>query len=175
MTEWQPLSWHVFHTISLNYNPQYKDEYITFFHTFKTIIPCSMCRNHYISHVSKDHLNIEHNINNGRIFDWTIDLHNSVNKSTNRREWSYDEARNYYNTHNFNNHIIKQFIFQYVKLNFKKKFLKTEELLKMLKTIPYFHPNEDKRNRLLDFKNKFDLNRESIKNWIYAFLVILKS
>ena len=40
MLEWQPLTWHIFHTIALNYNSEYKEQYITFFNSIKNIIPC---------------------------------------------------------------------------------------------------------------------------------------
>jgi hypothetical protein len=171
MTEWQPLTWRLFHNIALNYDNQYKDQYISFFETMKTIIPCKICRDHYNQQLNT--MNIQDNMD--RIFNWTIDLHNNVNKMNHKRLWSYDEARDYYNVHNFNFGIMKQFIFQYIRLNFKKNPIKTNELFRMLKTLSYFHINIEKKNKLIDFTNKFDLNRTNIKSWIYAFLVILKS
>jgi len=118
---------------------------------------------------------IENNINQERIFNWTVDLHNTVNKMNHKRIWSYDEANNYYQKNNFNNNVYKHYVFEYIKSNFKKKPEKTNELLKMIQTLVYFHPNEEKRNKLIDFKYKFQLNRQNIKSWIYAFLIILKS
>ena len=32
-----------------------------------------------------------------------------------------------------------------------------------------------KRNKLIDFREKFDLTRETIKNWLYAFMLIIGS
>jgi hypothetical protein len=110
MSVWKQNTWLMFHTISKNYDEQYKTKYEDFFNSFKSVIPCKICRTHYIQNISKPGLLVNENINSERIFNWTIDLHNSVNKSTNRREWSYDEARNYYNTHNFNNHIKRFYI-----------------------------------------------------------------
>jgi hypothetical protein len=175
MTEWQPLTWQMFHTIALNFNEAYKDEYITFFDTLKTIIPCKMCRNHYIAQTNIENLKIENNINSEKIFNWTIDLHNNVNVMNRKRLWSYDGARSHYTNNNFNNGTLKQFIFEYIKLNFKKNPLKTTQLVRMIKTLPYFHPNGEKRDKLIDFSRKFDLNRGNIKSWLYAFLIILKS
>ena len=103
MTEWQRITWHLFHTISLNYNEKYNDQYIKFFNTFKVIIPCRICRNHYIQNINKENMQIENNINSDRIFNWTIDLHNSVNKMHRKKTWTYDNARNYYQNNNFNN------------------------------------------------------------------------
>ena len=175
MTEWQRITWIFFHTVSLNYNDLYKNEYNTFFDTLKVIIPCSICRNHYNQNINKDGLSIENNMNSDRIFEWTVDLHNEVNKMHRKKVWSYDEARNYYNGHNFNNKILKFFLLEYVKTNFKKGPEKTENLFRMMRALPYIHPHEDKRNKLIDFKEKFELNRDSTRNWLLAFLIIIKS
>jgi hypothetical protein len=174
MTEWQPITWQILHTLSLNYNEKYRDHYIYFFESLKVIIPCRMCRNHYIQNISKENMLIENNINNDRIFNWMIDLHNSVNKMHNKKLWNYEEARRYYENHNFNHHVLKQFIFSYIRTNFKKNYEKTTALLNMMKTLAYLHPNEEKRNKLIDFKEKFELTRGTIKKWLLAFLLILK-
>jgi hypothetical protein len=175
MTEWQQITWVFFHTIALNYNNDHRDEYINFFDSLKTIIPCKICRNHYIQNVNNENMNINNNINSDKIFNWTIDLHNIVNKMHNKKIWSHEEARKYYNKHGFNNQIMKIFIFEYIKTNFKKNPEKTTQLIKMINTLPYMHPNPDKRNKLIDFKEKFVLNRQNMKKWLYAFLLILKA
>lgn len=172
--EWQPITWHFFHTIALNYNDEYKEEYINFFHTFKTILPCKMCRDHYSVHLKKPNMSIEENINSQRIFNWTIDLHNIVNKSNQKSIWSYDTARQYYQQHNFTNQLYKIFLLEYVKNNLKKHPIKTTELLKMIRTLPYFHPVKEKRDKLIDYKNKFELNKKNVKQWLIAFLMLLK-
>ena len=174
MTEWQQLTWYVFHTSALNYNEQYRDEYINFFDSLSTIIPCSICRTHYNHHINKDDMKIHDNINKERFFNWTVDLHNEVNKMHHKKIWSYSEARNHYYKTNYNNNVVKNFLFHYIRANFKKGPEKTEELFRMIKTLAYMNPNEEKRNKLIDFKEKFDLNRDSIRNWLLAFLIILK-
>ena len=50
--------------------------------------------------VNKEHLSFENNINPERIFNWTVDLHNEVNKMHHKKVWSYDEARNFYTRFN---------------------------------------------------------------------------
>jgi hypothetical protein len=175
MTEWQRITWHLFHTISLNYNDKYKEEYIIFFDTLKTIIPCGICRKHYIENTSKNDMEIDKNINNDKIFNWTIDMHNSVNKMNRKKIWNHDESRKYYEQHNFNNKTLKFFIYEYIRANFRKNFEKTTQLLRMMNTLPYIYPYEEKRNKLIDFKERFELNRDNIKQWLFAFLIILKS
>jgi hypothetical protein len=173
MTSWQGLTWFMFHTMTLNYNPEYRDEYITFFDTLRTIIPCRMCRDNYKNKLDNPLLSIDANLNPERIFNWTVDLHNNVNKSTGKRLWSYDEARNYYNTNNFNNKMVKFFLYEYIKTNYKKTPEKTGQLLRMMKTLPYFNPNREKRQKLIEFKEKFELTRVTFKSWLYAFVLIL--
>jgi hypothetical protein len=45
----------------------------------------------------------------------------------------------------------------------------------MINTLAYLHPNEDKRNKLIGFKEQFELNRETTRNWLLAILMIIKS
>ena len=174
-TSWQPLTWLIFHTLALNYNDTYREHYIAFFNTFKVIIPCSICRGHYNQHINKEHMIIEKNMNKDRIFEWTVDLHNSVNRTHKKKIWSYEEARNFYNAYNFNNKLFKTFLYEYIKLNYKKTPEKTSQLLIMMKTLPYLHPNEIKRSKLIEFKEKFELKRDNFKNWLVAFVLILKN
>lgn len=172
-TIWQPLTWIIFHTLTLNYNDEYRSYYINFFDTFKRIIPCSVCRTHFNQNINKDNMNIDQNINADRIFNWTIDLHNSVNKINHKKLWSYDEAKNYYTSHNFSDKILKLFIYEYIKTNFKKNPEKTNNLINMLNSIGYLHPNIEKRNKLIGFKEKFELNRDTFKKWLLAFVLII--
>jgi hypothetical protein len=173
-TEWQPLTWILFHTIALNYNDNYKNEYYNFFDTFKTIIPCKICRDHYIGNISKEDMNFDNNINIDKIFNWTVDLHNIVNKMNHKKVWSYEEARKNYENNTMNHKMLKFFLFEYIRANFKKNPSKTTELLKMIKTIPYVLPDSDKKNMLIEFKEKFELNRNTLKQWLLTFLIILK-
>jgi hypothetical protein len=172
---WQPVTWVIFHSISKNYKEEYHPYYIRFFETFKTIIPCKMCRTHYNENLNKENLTIESNVNSQNIFNWTINLHNIVNKQNHKRQWSYERANDHYGRFFLNNNLIKLFMLEYLKANFRKGPEKTEKLIMMFQCIPYLHPNEEKRRKLIDFKEKFDLRPETMKNWLYAFLLILKS
>ena len=175
MTEWQQVTWKFFHIISLNYNDQYKNEYNIFFDTFKIIIPCKICRNHYISNISNNSMNITNNVNSDRIFQWTIDIHNSVNNMNKKKTWSYNDSNKYYQSLKLNNELIRQFIFEYIRTNYRKGFNKTTQLIRMINTLPYIYPYNDKRQKLISFKEKFVLNRNNIKKWLNAFFIILKS
>ena len=159
MTEWQPLSWINFHILALHYNEEYKDKYINFFNTFKVIIPCKICRDHYNKNINKDNFNIENNINNNNIFNWTVDLHNSVNKINKKKQWSYEEAANYYNNNDFNIKRFISFLNSFIIRNYKKGFDKTNNLIDMIKSSIYLIPNKDKRNSLIDFENNYKVQK----------------
>jgi hypothetical protein len=175
MTEWQPITWILFHTFALDYDEIYKDHYINFFESFQTIIPCGTCRNHYKENINNDNMNIINNINKDKIFNWTIDLHNTVNKMNKTKIWSYDEAKVYYSNNKINNNMLKIFIFSYIRTNFRKNPNKTNELIRMIKSVAYIYPEIEKKKKLIDFSEKFELRRDNFKKWLFAFIIIIKS
>jgi len=172
---WQILTWQIFHKISLQYKNEYKDKYITFFESFKTIIPCSICRNHYISKLNGPNFNIENNINNNNLFNMTVDLHNSVNSMHKKKIWNHEESKNYYNNVHLNKNVVKIFLFNYIYNNFKKGPAKTEQLIKMISSFIYLIPNDNARNKLIDYHTRFNLNRDNFRKWIYGVLLIIKN
>ena len=174
--EWQPVTWTLFHTITLKYKEnliEYKDQYINFFESFKTILPCKKCKNHYIENLNKEELNINNNLN--RLFEWTVDLHNDVNKINDKKIWNYQEARDYYEKVGLTNEFLNIFIYSYIHYNYKKNPNKTGELIKMLNSLVYLHPDPNKREKLINFRKKFELNRANFKSWLFALLVIIKN
>jgi len=175
MTEWQPITWILFHTLALDYDEIYKDHYINFFESFQTIIPCKTCRNHYKENINNNNMSIINNINKDKIFNWTIDLHNNVNKMNKTKLWTYDEAKIYYSNNKINNNMLKIFIFSYIRTNFRKNPNKTNELIRMIKSVAYIYPEMDKKTKLIDFSEKFELKRDNFKKWLFAFIIILKS
>ena len=101
-TVWGDKLWFFIHTIALNFpdNPTYQEikNYESFFDNLKYIIPCETCRMHYnqrqnINPVSK------YLIDSNTLFKYTVDLHNEVNKSLNKRTYSYEEVSKIYRNH----------------------------------------------------------------------------
>ena len=64
-------------------------KYLDFYNSLGNTIPCEKCRNHYFAHLQTSPPRLE---NKDALIKWTVDLHNKVNKSLGKREWSYDEA-----------------------------------------------------------------------------------
>ena len=169
---WQNLTWIIFHKVTLNTNHEFNYKYEEFFDCFRIIIPCSICRNNYNDKLNSDNLSVKNNYNN--LFNWTIDLHNSVNNKTGKPSWDHDKARQYYLKLYLSSSMIKSFLFNYIRYNYLKGPLKTEKLISMISCFIHIIPRHGLRNNLVQFYNKFNLNRENFKKWISAALLINK-
>ena len=91
--KWGPHLWFFLHTVSFNYpvTPSFKNkvDYNDFYNSLKNMIPCELCRTHYIQY-----LEIAPPDLSGRnaLVKWTIDLHNKVNKQLGKPVYSYSKA-----------------------------------------------------------------------------------
>ena len=96
---WGPFFWHTIHIVALGYpqNPEYSDKKAAkeFFESMQNLIPCPICRKHYVSHMAK--LPITTALDNRKdLFRWTIDLHNDVNEMLGKRKYTETEIIQYY-------------------------------------------------------------------------------
>ena len=102
---WQNLTWLFFHKLSLNQAPNKNEYYILFFNSFKTILPCSFCRNHYIKMIEEDQNNLRKNINKKNEFNLSIDLLNNK-KGPIKTEKLFEMIRSF--SHIFPRHHIRK-------------------------------------------------------------------
>jgi len=100
---WGPHLWYSMHFIALGFPNQAssidKKNYKNFYINLPNIIPCEECSKHLIKNLN------EYPIDNyldsrERLFEWTIIIHNEVNKMLGKSIWSLDKATKYYE--NFN-------------------------------------------------------------------------
>jgi hypothetical protein len=95
-TIWGPHGWKFIHMVALAYplNPtnEQKKNYSVFFSNIGNILPCVICSNHYNENLKKYPLNDTVLKNKTNLLNWTIDMHNEVNKMNNSKVYSYDEA-----------------------------------------------------------------------------------
>ena len=92
---WGPHGWKFIHFIALGYpnNPDEKDKqkYKQFFYLLGDVIPCIICAEHYKKNLER--INIEQYLNSkNNLLQWTILMHNEVNKSNGEKIYSYDEG-----------------------------------------------------------------------------------
>ena len=96
-TIWGPSAWSFLHTITFNYpeNPTdiEKQKYYTFFNSLKNVLPCPLCKEHYIQNFETIPIRLE---NRESLIEWLIDIHNEVNRKNGKRELSYNEVYHIY-------------------------------------------------------------------------------
>ena len=99
-TIWGPLLWFTLHTLSFNYpeKPNYveKQQHLLFFESLKSLLPCSICRNHYKDFLQKQPIS-PYLDNKNSLKRWVLDCHNNVNKLSSKKIWTLKELDNYYN------------------------------------------------------------------------------
>lgn len=96
---WGPSAWKFLHTITFQYpeNPTdiEKKQYYVFFNSLKDVLPCQNCREHYSDHFNKNPIQMD---SRKELIEWLINIHNNVNVMIGKREYSYDEVYQSYNT-----------------------------------------------------------------------------
>ena len=107
---WGPILWKIIHITAFNANDNFsKNKYIEFYKTFAYIIPCSICKNEYLRKINLFPLEKFFNNKNDMI-NWTILIHNSVNRINRIRDYTYDETIIIYK----NKHLMREVISFYI-------------------------------------------------------------
>jgi len=97
---WGPFFWHTIHIVALGYpsEPSYAHKRAAkeFYESLKTLIPCPICREHFVVHLEKYPItpHLDRKID---LFRWTILLHNEVNKILNKPQVTETQVIAYYN------------------------------------------------------------------------------
>jgi len=96
---WGPFFWHTIHIAALGYpqEPTYSDKKAMkeFLESMQSIIPCPICRKHYVSHLAKMPISASIDSRND-VFRWTVDLHNEVNEMLGKRKYTETEVIQFY-------------------------------------------------------------------------------
>ena len=94
---WGPHAWKFLHYVSLGYpstpTNEQKHKYKQFFELLKTVLPCSICANHYAENYKKLPLTDEILSDREKLIKWVIDIHNIVNESKQKPIIRYVDAR----------------------------------------------------------------------------------
>ncbi len=95
-SDWGPHLWNSLHIIALGYpetSPSWQQRfnYKSHFTNFGNILPCIKCSINFKRHM--DELPIDGYLDSrAKLFEWTVLLHNIVNKESKKKEWTVDEA-----------------------------------------------------------------------------------
>lgn len=172
---WQNITWIFYHKLSLNQDTSKNEHYLKFFNSFQIIIPCSMCRNHYISMLKEPEFNLKENINKNNLFHFTINIHNNVNKRLGSSVWNYNQAKKYYNSFFLNFRDVKKFINIFMFHNFKKGPEKTQNLFIMLISLAHIFPRYLIREKLIKYVQQVKPNVNNFRKWISGYLAIINT
>lgn len=90
---WGSQGWHFIHSVALNYPDKPTDtdkkNYLDFFKSIGNTLPCEICSEHFSKKMEKTPPNLK---NREGLFNWTVDMHNAVNKENGKKTYSYKEA-----------------------------------------------------------------------------------
>jgi hypothetical protein len=114
---WGPLLWHILHSFSINENfkisESKKHNYFIFYYSFKYILPCIICREHYSDIIYNLNPIDEKNITRIYLKKWVFNTHNIVNNLINKQIYTYKEF-------NKNNKVVRnKDIFYIIKIIYK--------------------------------------------------------
>jgi len=96
---WGNKAWYFLHTVALAYpnNPtqKEKEDYKLFYNNLQYILPCEICRKNFKQNIIDSPID-KHLTDSISLFNWTVDIHNMVNKELNKTQITYDVAYNIY-------------------------------------------------------------------------------
>jgi hypothetical protein len=94
---WGSRAWHFIHFVALAYpeNPtqEIRDKYYEFYKSIGNVLPCPACAENYRAKFDYIPPDLE---NSEKLFQWTVDIHNLVNRENQKPELSYEEAKAIY-------------------------------------------------------------------------------
>jgi hypothetical protein len=98
---WGPSLWHSLHAISFNYptkpNLEQKKNYLDFFKSLKTILPCKYCRINFVNNLKVVPLNMKTMKNRESLSKWLYNLHEEINKMLGKTSnLTYENVRERY-------------------------------------------------------------------------------
>lgn len=96
---WGPFFWHTIHLVAIGYpkNPTYTDKKCAkeFYESLTFLLPCSQCREHYKAHLAENPLTPFLDSRTD-LLKWTILIHNKINQSHGKKEWTMEQVLLYY-------------------------------------------------------------------------------
>ena len=93
---WGPYLWTSLHFIALAYpnNPSKYDRelYYNYITNFASVIPCGICAHHFKQNLVSHPLKGKALSGKLNLFNWSVDMHNEVNKKHGKHIYTYEEA-----------------------------------------------------------------------------------
>jgi len=90
---WGSHAWRFIHYVALTYpvtpTEEDKKNYSSFFENLQHTLPCPICANNFKDEMKKFPINLS---SQRGLFNWTVDIHNEVNKRTGKPTLTYIKA-----------------------------------------------------------------------------------
>ena len=173
---WGPKLWYIIHNISYISPKKITNKYIFLYNIFyykviPNIIPCSLCKMNYLIHIKYNKINLK---NKRNFINWTIHIHNTVNKTLNKKiKFNEIELYRLHSKFNFNNYI---WYIEYLSNQVIKKYINVIYLIYFLDYLRFLIPNNHTRKKFNFVFNTFRrLLLTGNKNDIIKFIFILKN
>jgi hypothetical protein len=100
---WGPHLWYSIHFIALGFPNEAssidKKNYKNFYINLPNVIPCEECSKHFANNLNNYQID-NYLESREKLFEWTVIMHNEVNKLLGKEIWSVDKALKHYK--NFN-------------------------------------------------------------------------
>lgn len=99
IAEWGPAAWKFMHVVSFTYpnapNDEQRSNAFNFLKSVSQMLPCKRCREEWTEYISKhlSHPDSDHLESKASFSRFLVDGHNFVNRRLQKREVSYEEAR----------------------------------------------------------------------------------
>ena len=97
---WGPAAWSFLHTAAFAYGTdpekptaEEKKHAMQFFTVLPYMLPCSICRAHYLEHIKKHPPNVT---NRDSLSRWVVKIHNIVNANSGKPIVPYEHVREHY-------------------------------------------------------------------------------
>lgn len=171
---WGPSTWYLFHCLSLSFRIEKKKKYMEFFRLARSIIPCELCKNHFIRTLNRNGNSINNNCSNRKkMFEWLIKLHNNVNKMNNKKTLTPQQVLNIHIKNNkliIKNDLIITFLIEFINYNIGLRGWRRNNAFKLLKVLSYIYPSPKKQ---LILQRKLERNKNRAK-WLKIYVNVLK-
>jgi len=118
-TEWGPSYWYIIHLLSYTFEEDKYDHYRDFFSFLKIFLPCDVCRPKYLAFLEQ--YPFEENSTPSEFLEWTLKMHNYINRALKKREYTLEELDELYirdNRLQIDTEKLREFL-NYVALYFK--------------------------------------------------------
>lgn len=169
---WGPFAWYIIHSLAYHYIDNQREKYVQFYRSLQQVLPCEVCRNHYGSMIARAQYVPESNTGRETIHQWTVNMHNEVNRRLNKRVVSIQESTQLYQTIDHNR--IYVFLDLMIHLGLKKNtYERITNLMAMLLAITELYPCEYCRMKLKNYAESNPLTAENMATWCGEWLQLL--